>query len=284
MVTLGVHDNTQIVKEKYDYTQAELIQAIRNVGIQERDVVSLQVSLGRLGYMKAGWDIKNLSHLVIEAFLQVLSPEGTLLVPTYTYSIGKGEIYEVERTSSVIGDFTEIFRARKDVIRSRDPMLSTAGLGSAAKRILREISFSCYGKGSTFDNICAENGKICTLGIGIYWATFRHYIEESAAVPFRFLKEFKGIVKEGGIEKEENWSYFAAPQGLENCQPNGIPLENILTKKGLIREQKVGKGTIKSIGAKNYLSIGLDELKKNPWLTAKGPPTEFSKKGGLLAV
>jgi aminoglycoside N3'-acetyltransferase len=70
MVTLGVHDNTQIVKEKYDYTQAELIQAIRNVGIQEGDVVSLQVSLGRLGYMREGRDIKNLSQLVIEAFLQ----------------------------------------------------------------------------------------------------------------------------------------------------------------------------------------------------------------------
>jgi aminoglycoside 3-N-acetyltransferase len=109
------------------------------------------------------------------------------------------------------------------------------------------------------------------LGIGIYWATFRHYIEESAAVPFRFLKEFKGIVKENGKEKEETWSYFAAPKGVENCQPNGIPLENILIKKGLISEEKVGKGTIKSVSAKNYLDIGLDELKKNPWLTAKGP-------------
>ena len=71
--------------------------------------------------------------------------------------------------------------------------------------------------------------------------------------------------------KEETWSYFAAPKGVANCQPNGIPLENILIKKGLISEQKVGKGTIKSISAKNYLNIGLDELKKKPWLTAKGP-------------
>ena len=280
MVALGVHDDAQIVREKYDYTQAELIQAIRNVGIQEGDVVSLQVSLGRLGYMKDGWDMKNLSRLVIESFLKVLSPEGTLLVPTYTYSIGKGEIYEVETTPSVIGDFTEIFRARENVIRSRDPMLSTAGIGSAAKRILREISFSCYGKGSTFDNIYAENGKICTLGIGIYWATFRHYIEESAAVPFRFLKKFKGIVKEAGKEKEEIWSYFAAPKGVTNCQPNGIPLENVLTKTGLICEQKVGKGAIKSISAKNYLNIGLDELKKNPWLTAKGPPIQLNMTSG----
>ena len=188
--------------------------------------------------MKGGWDMKNLSQLVIESFLKVLSPKGTLLVPTYTYSIGKGEIYEVESTPSIIGEFTEIFRARENVIRSRDPMLSTAGIGYAAKKILREISFSCYGKGSTFDNICAENGKICTLGLGIYWATFRHYIEESAAVPFRFLKGFKGIVKENGKEQEETWSYFAATKEVENCQPNGIPLENILIKKGLISEER----------------------------------------------
>lgn len=230
--------------------------------------------------MKEGLEMKNLSRLVIKSFLKVLSPTGTLLVPTYTYSIGKGEIYEVETTPSVIGDFTEIFRTMENVIRSRDPMLSTAGIGSAAKRILREISFSCYGKGSTFDNICAANGKICTLGIGIYWATFRHYIEESAAVPFRFLKEFRGIVKEGEIEKEEIWSYFAAPKGVANCQPNGIPLENILTKKGLIREQKIGRGIIKCIDAKDFLKHGIDELQINPWLTAKGPPIQLNKNSG----
>ena len=280
MVTFRVHNDGLIVNGKHDYTQEELIQAIRNVGIKKGDIVSLQVSLGRLGYMKEGWEMKNLSRLVIESFLKVLSPAGTLLVPTYTYSIGKGEIYEVERTPSAIGDFTEIFRTRKDVIRSRDPMLSTSGIGAAAKKILREISFSCYGKGSTFDNICSEGGKICTLGIGIYWATFRHYIEESAGVPFRFLKEFRGIVKEGGKEKEEIWSYFAAPQGVENCQPNGIPLEKRLANSGLIYERNIGRGVIKCIDAKDFLKLGMDELKKNPWLTAKGPPIRLTKNSG----
>lgn len=235
--------------------------------------MSLQVSLGRVGFASdVPGDYQSLSDFWIDTFLDVLGPSGTLLVPTYTYSIGKGEIFEVEKTPSVIGQFTEIFRKRPGVIRSRDPMLSTAGYGAQARDILRTISHSCYGDGSTFAKLHELNAKISTLGVSLYWATFRHYIEEQAQVPFRFNKSFTGVVREDGESTTETWTYFAAYRDAR-CEPNGLPLEQRVREAGLLRIVPIGRGELMTISAADYFRFGIDQLRKDPWLTAKGPPT-----------
>ena len=256
----------------HHYTREDLLRAIEGVGIRAGDIVSLQVSLGRLGLpLGVEQNYAALSNFVIDAFLDVLGPEGTLVVPTYTYSIGRGTVFEVETTPSSIGEFPEVFRARKGVVRSRDPMMSSAGIGPASAVVLRDLSHSCYGDGSSFHRLRDADAKICTLGISLYWATFRHHIEEMAKVPFRFPKLFTGTVRERGIDASETWSYFAAPM-VECCTPNGLPLEKRARERGLVEVAPVGRGEIMAIGARKYFEFGLAELQENPWLTAKGPP------------
>jgi aminoglycoside 3-N-acetyltransferase len=258
----------------HHYTRDEFQRAIERVGIQPGDTVSLQVSLGRLGLPA---DVERnyaaLSHFVIDAFMEMLGPSGTLVVPTYTYSIGRGQVYEVETTPSAIGEFPEVFRKRPGVIRSRDPMMSSAATGPKSVTVLRSISKSCYGEGSTFHHLRNVNAKICTLGVSLYFATFRHHIEEIAGVPFRFSKSFTGTVREQGVDAEETWSYFAAPM-IHNCQPNGLPLERRVCEEGLLQIAPLGRGEIMVINANTYFDFGLRELQRDPWLTAKGPPAE----------
>lgn len=256
----------------HHYTRDDLLRAIESVGIRAGDTVSLQVSLGRLG-MPLGVErnYAALSNFTIDAFLEALGSEGTLVVPTYTYSIGRGTVFEVETTPSSIGEFPEVFRCRRGVVRSRDPMMSSAALGPKSTEILRNISRSCYGEGSSFHRLRDADAKICTLGISLYWATFRHHIEEAANVPFRFSKQFTGVIREQGVDALETWSYFAAPL-VECCQPNGIPLERRAREAGLVGVAPVGRSEIMVIGAREYFEFGFGELQKNPWLTAKGPP------------
>lgn len=256
----------------YHYTRAELLDALGKIGLRRGDVVSLQVSLGRIGLPQGvPAQYSRISEFVIEALLEILGSEGTLVVPTYTYSIGRGDVYEVETTPAAIGEFPETFRKRPEAIRSRDPMLSSAAIGPAAQPVLREISRSCYGEGSTFHRLRDVGAKICTLGISLYWATFRHHIEEMAGVPFRYAKRFEGVVREGGVDSRETWHYFAAPY-VENCQPNGLPLEKLVGAAGLLAVAPVGRGEVMAIPARDYFEFGMTELKRNPWLTAKGPP------------
>ena len=254
------------------YSQQDLRESLLEIGFRPGDTVSLQVSLGRLGMLEGASSYEEIANVFIDTLLEVLSPEGTLIVPCYTYSIGKGEPFEVEETPSRIGVFPEIFRKRQNVLRSRDPMLSSCGIGRHAKSILRDISNSCYGEGSVFDRLRKLDAKICTVGISLYWATYRHYIEEFAEVPFRFRKTFHGTVIEDGKESLEEWIYFAAPLGVPNCQPDGSRLERLCRDAGLVKTASLGRGELSAIHAMDYLDYGLEQMKKDPWLCAEGPP------------
>ncbi|RUW70355.1 AAC(3) family N-acetyltransferase [Mesorhizobium sp. M2A.F.Ca.ET.067.02.1.1] len=257
----------------YKYTREDLLKAIEAIGVRPGDTVSLQVSLGRLGLPQAvPRNYPALSNFVIDAFLEVLGRKGTLLVPTFTFSFNVGQMYyDVGLTPSAIGEFPEVFRSRTNAIRSRDPMCSAAGIGPNAQAILRNISNQSLGENSFFDNLVKADGLICTLGLGMWWATFCHYIEKVANVPFRRDARFRGVIREEGRQCEEEWIYFSYPD-VSNCEPNAIALENKATERSLIRVAPIGRGEIHCVRAREYLAFGLAELHKNPWLTAKGPP------------
>lgn len=257
----------------YHYTRGDLLKAIEAIGIRSGDIVSLHVSLGRLGLPQAvDRNYRALSNFAIDAFLEVLGANGTLLVPTYTNSFGRGLVYEVESTPSWIGEFPEVFRSRTNAVRSRDPMISWAAIGPGAEVVVRQISNQSYGTGSVFDNLIKVDGLICTLGLGMWYSTFCHYIERAASVPFRFDKRLRGVIRERGQECEEEWIFFAAPHRVSNCEPNAIPLEKKAAEQSLIRVAPIGRAEIRCVRARDYFAFGLSQLKKDPWLTAKGPP------------
>lgn len=258
---------------EYHYTREDLLKAIEEIGIRPGDIVSLQVSLGRLGLPQAvGRNYLALSNFVIDAFLKALGANGTLLVPTFSDAIIRGQVHEVESTpSSWVGEFPEVFRSRTNVVRSRDPIRSWAGIGPSAQAILRNISNQSFGTGSVFDNLVKANGLICTLGLGIQYATFCHHIEKMANVPFRFDKRFRGVIREHGLESEEEWISFSRPL-VPNCEPNALVLVKKATERSLIQAAPVGRGEIHGVRAREYLAFGLAQLRENPWLTAKGPP------------
>lgn len=243
------------------------------VGVRAGDVVSLQASIGRLGPPARPATLAELSTLVVDAFLDVLGDSGTLILPTFTYSIGRRQPFDVERTPSDIGEFTEVFRTRPGVMRSRDPMLSHAGLGPAAPAILRSISQSCCGEGSVFHNLRRHGATICTLGVAIYYATFIQHIEEMAAVPFRRHKPFTGQVVENGVASDETWTYYAAPF-LANCEADPLALQKLARDAGIVRVAEVGRGQLMAVDAEAYFNFGLEVLRRDPWLTAKGPPCD----------
>ena len=64
---------------------------------------------------------------------------------------------------------------------------------------------------------------------------------------------------------------------MENCQPFGLPLEQLARKAGLVQIDSVGRSELMQIGAQEFLDFGLEQFRKNPWLTAKGPPCDIAE-------
>jgi aminopeptidase-like protein/aminoglycoside N3'-acetyltransferase len=263
-------------KKQWHYNKESLVYTLREAGVKERDVIFSHVSLGRLGYPQEGDDIGIACKLLYEAFMEVLGTEGTLLIPTYTYSIGKREIYDVQNTPSTVGPFTEYFRKLPGVIRSRDPMLAVAGIGLRTTEFLIGLPHTCYGVDSVYDRIRKIGGKICNVGISLYWATFRHHIEEMAGVPFRFKKLFTGDIVDRGKMEHESWVYFVAPL-IANCNPDGMRLDKKARALNKCKCVSLGRSEVICIDAQEYFDLGLEELSRDPWFTAQGPPCEIDE-------
>lgn len=259
-----------MISNRWHYNSECMIQVLKDVGIKKGDTVFSHISLGRLGYPEEGRTQQDACSVLYHALIEVTGSSGTILIPTYTYSLGRREIFDINNTPSTIGPFTEFFRSQPGVIRSREPMLAVSGIGSKALSLLKDLPNTSYGKDSLYDRMKTERVKICTIGLSLYWATFRHHIEEMAKVPFRFNKKMTALINDNGVITKENWIYFAAPF-TSNCRPNGIPLEIIAKETGIVSSAPIGLSSINCVDSSSYYSLGMEEFKKNPWLTAKGP-------------
>lgn len=260
----------------WHYTLEDLTSGFEEAGIRRGDTVFFHVSAGLLGRPEGVNSTEDLNSVILQGIQKVIGPKGTVLIPTYTYSFGKGEVFDIHKTPSAIGDFSEYFRLLPGIFRSRDPMFSVAALGPQASHLLGELPRTCFGKGSLYDRMVREGAKICTLGLGWHWATFRHHIEEIAGVPHRFLKIFSGVCRIENRIFQEDWIFFARILSPA-CRPFGQRLEKIARDKGICRTGKVGRGEIVVADAKEIFDLGLEELKKDPWLAAVGPPDNLIK-------
>jgi aminoglycoside 3-N-acetyltransferase len=264
------------MKTRADFNRLTLFQAFRNIGVKEGDIILVYTSLGRLGRMENAGSLPQICDQVDQTLSEVVGETGTVLIPTYTYSIGKGEVFDPENTPSTIGPFTEYFRTKVGSYRSREPMLAVSGVGRAVDDLFRNLPPTSYGKDSLYDRLVAAGAKICCLGLGLYFATFRHYIEQQANVPFRFCKYFDGVMRWQGHEQRIRWEYFAAPF-LENCRPWGHRLEELVIAQKQVRVVPIGRGSLSCIEADSYLQAGLEALARDPWFTAKGPACVIEK-------
>ena len=261
---------------KSHYTTDDLVRAFEQTGIRRGDVVLVYASLGRLGYSERGKTMLDACVTIEEALRRAVGDEGTILVPTYTYSIGRRELFDVEASPSTIGDFTEYMRTRPDARRSADPMLAVSGIGPSAATLFADLPKTCFGPGCLYARLDEVGAKICMIGLDLHWATYRHYIEAIAEVPFRFAKTFEGVIRERGIERRERWIYHAAPR-IPQCAPNGAPLAEVARQRGISVGVNVGRAAVTVTGCREYFSLGISELKRDPWNAAKGPPLSVAE-------
>jgi aminoglycoside 3-N-acetyltransferase len=261
---------------RFVYSQAQVRAALEALGVRAGDMLLLHTSLGRLGVSDQGQDADAACRTVHAALRDAVGPRGTLLTPSYTYSAGKGELFDPRDTPSTVGPFSEFLRARPDALRSREPMLAVSGEGPAAAELFHALPPTCYGKGCVYDRLCDAGATVMTIGLDLHWATFRHHIEEIAGVPFRRVKHFEARLREpDGREVTETWGYFAAPY-IPNCGPDGNRLAQAMRDSGHLRAAGVGIGQLMAIGARTYRDASLPLLAADPWFTAKGPACDLS--------
>ncbi|MGL4778113.1 MAG: AAC(3) family N-acetyltransferase, partial [Aeromonas veronii] len=107
-----------------------------------------------------------------------LGDEGTLLVPTFTYSLTRQVCFDRVTSPSEVGLMTELFRTLPDVGRTRDPIFSMAVWGAGGDEIITAGGHDCFGQDSPFAWLAAHDGWIAGFACHPDRITFTHYVEQ----------------------------------------------------------------------------------------------------------
>ena len=238
----------------------EIKLALKKCGVKKNDTIMLHGDGGVAAQLKTN-DKNKLSRLFDE-IIKYLGKNGTLLVPTYTYNVCKKKYFDVEKTPSELGLFSEYFRKRNKVYRTLNPIFSFAIYGKKIKYFKKSKYDTCFGKDSVFDLFNRINGKIVCLGCDIDRITFTHYVEEFHKINYRFFKKFKIKLKYKKKIKNILSTYFVRKKNIKN-KINLKKLYDFLKKNKKIKETEFGRYNILSIKAKTFFDSCIILLKKN---------------------
>ena len=257
---------------KYDYDQDSIITELRNIGLKEGQTLFVHSSLGYLGIPKGGMKKEIVCETLLGAFATVLGSEGTLCLPSFTYSICRGEVFDPSTTPAPgMGMLSEyvISGFKGSFYRSADPIFSILCIGKDAKELSQCKSFECFGHDSFFDRLYKRNGVLVNINMDA-GSTFIHYVEKSLDVPYRFDKEFSGMVTEGQLQKNETWTYFCRDLEKPEDDTQFEVWDKVAREAGIIRSATVGRGSILAMDCKDVFRVIKDELKvRADFLTVK---------------
>ena len=122
-------------------TRDQIAAALRALGLPAGAIVFMHSSMSSIGYVEDGADT------IVDAFMDILSPEGTLVVPTFTFAHGNDDnrVFDSARDPSEMGRLTEVTRTRPGRAAELPPAPFRRCLGGARRRDYRQSRAICLG-------------------------------------------------------------------------------------------------------------------------------------------
>lgn len=257
---------------KKEYLIEDIINAIKKAGIKKGDSIFVHSDLKSFGKLNNKITRDEYVGSFFKALLEVVGKNGNIIMPTFSYSICKKEIFDPETTPSTVGILTEYFRKLKNVKRSKDAIFSVAAFGPD-KDYFVDVGTNCFGEKSIFEKLYHKNVKMVFLG-ETFDITYMHFIEQRYGVPYRFIKKFKGEIKLGNELKEFIFDYNVRPLD-KNINYNLEGIAFFLESKGVLKKAELGNSKIRVVNAVDAFNEIIKGLKDNIYLLLKEKPTQI---------
>ena len=177
-------------------TRSRLTRDLNKLGVNAGQTVMLHVSARAIGWIVGG------PNVVLQSLLDVLGPEGTLMmyvgwedVPDRLENSPKEwqQAYleecpafdpDTSRANRGYSILAEYLRTWPDASRSNHPEASFAAVGALARWITERHPLQyAYGRDSPLARLCEAEGKVLLLGASLNTVTLLHYAENMANVP-----------------------------------------------------------------------------------------------------
>jgi aminoglycoside 3-N-acetyltransferase len=228
----------------------DILQGLRELGVQPGMVVMAHSALGAFGQIEGGADT------VIDALIEAVGPEGTLLMP----AMGGAPVFDVDATPSNVGRITDCFWRREDVTRSIHPTHSVAGLGTLARRIIEGHldQPTAIGPDSPWGRVAQmDNGYILFLGCDQDRNTLLHTAEDIA---------------NGAYLKTLQRDYYDEQRQIKTLVMERFPgphrdfiqMDRLFLEAGAMQIGKIGGAVCRLMKAKEILSLAVEALRRDP--------------------
>ncbi len=251
-------------------TRASLGKDLQAIGVQAGTVLMVHCSLSAMGWVSGG------AVTVLEALLDVLGPEGTLVMPAHSNQLTDPAnwvdppapvewhpairdtlpAYDLLRTPTRgMGCVAELFRTWPGARRSAHPAYSVAALGRAAEQITALHPLDCpMGEASPLRTLYDLAAQILLIGVGYDTCTILHLAEHRALPEMPVAPEGAPMLKDG----LRHWITYRMPEHDSDRFP---ALCAVLDSAPGTRLAKVGNAAARLLSAREAVERAVEGLK-----------------------
>jgi aminoglycoside 3-N-acetyltransferase len=241
---------------------ADIQEALYKVGIENGDHILVHSDISVFGKI-ATLDRNYFLTAIIEQLAKAVGQAGTLVMPTFSYSFCKNEIFDIQDTKSTVGTLTEFFRQQSGVTRTKHPIFSAAIRGAKQDYFL-DIGKDSFDNESIFGKLRQMNGKIVFFGVNLAACTYVHHIEQLYGVNYRYLKTFTGEVRCGSHSYNDSATFFV--RYLDRIVELDVSrLEEYLVKNNIMTSSSFGEGKVMAVNAQHLFNTTVELLDKDPY-------------------
>lgn len=252
-----------------NYNYEDLLIALNDVGLKRGDTVFIHSNLGYYGKMQNVKTASDLCNEYVRAFNEILGNEGTIIVPSFTYSFCHNEVFNVQESVSSCGMLSEYIRKLNINQRSRDANFSVCGFGKKINDLIKDIPNESFGLNSIWDRMMDVDGKILCMNFDS-GSTFVHYVEQQKNVTYRYKKAFNGMMVDDGEIRRDYFVHFVYDLEKLEDAPDFRKLDLACKQEGVSKTVNLGKGNMKLMNCREYYNLIADNLKSDPrFLTIK---------------
>lgn len=256
-------------------TNSGIADSLVSLGIKPGELLFMHSSLSSLGPVEGG------ANTVVDALLEVLGTNGTLVVPTFNGSIRKSnQPFDPNKTPSEVGSITECVRNRPDSFRSRHLWQSMAAVGERAKEMMSVHRPTAWAGDGPFWKLYEWDARILLLGVPYFRSTFWHFIEQMVQPAYGMWKESTGRIKntDGTYTPLKERTFGPKPGYYHDFNKLGSKMESL----GRVRIGTIGNAIARLYLARDALDIGIAEYRKDPWLLVKTGPNFTQLNDGFI--
>jgi aminoglycoside N3'-acetyltransferase len=189
-------------------TREKIVAGMRQLGLHAGDGVIVHSSLKSFGRVTGG------TQTVIEALMEVLTPQGTLVMPSFNHGTvfedGKPGYFHPGKTATINGAIPDFFWRMKGVRRSLDPTHAIAAWGKYSQHYTRfHHRTLTMGPLSPLGLLHKDNGYGLLLGVTYGANTFHHVVEMSTGAPCLGLRTeaYPVALPDGRIVLGRTWGW-----------------------------------------------------------------------------